>query len=370
MPITRLETFRHSHACLVRVTDDAGAVGWGQTAPYNVDLTEEFLHRVVAPWVLGREGDDIDAIVNKALDRNYKFMGTFLYRAVAGADTALWDLKARRAGVSVGELLGGKRRAVPVYGSSMRRDNSPEAEVQRIVQAHHERGFRAFKIKIGPRLGNDDDPAGAEQRTRSLVPLVRRSLPDSVQLFADANGSYDTARAIDMGRFLADHGFTQYEEPCPHTDVHATARVTAALTGVITVTGGEQDYVPALWQLIINLKAVHIVQPDLLYNGGICRTLAVARLASDHGIAVLPHAANHAPQQVFTLHLMAALPHAAPFMEYSLEHTDWTHDLYTPAPLVHDGAIAFPSGPGWGFTPHPDWLARASHRISTAPANA
>jgi len=361
-----IETFRAGHVCIVRVRDRDGAEGWGQTAPYNADITEDCLHRMVAPWALGREADDVEAVVRLALDRNYKFTGSFLYRAVGGIDTALWDLRAKRAGKTVCELFGGTPGPQPCYASSMRRDNTPEQETARMVDLVNRCGFRAVKIKIGPRLGRDDDAAGAEIRTRALVPMIRKALPANVQIFADANGSYAPDRAIEVGHWLADHGISQYEEPCPHTDITGTAKVTAALTGIITVTGGEQDYLPAIWDLMTSLPAVHVIQPDVMYNGGICTTLAVAKLAAQRGIKVLPHAANHSMLQVFTQHLLRALPNADAFMEYSIEDTDWTKDLYTPAPQIINGAMPFSPAAGWGITPDPQWLETATRRETLA----
>jgi len=364
MTITTVETYRLPPLCLVRVIDADGAVGWGQTAPFLPHLTEQVLHELAAPCVLGREGDDIEAIVRAILERHYKFTGTFLYRAVGGIDTALWDLRAKRAGLSVCELLGGRPRPVAVYGSSMRRDTTPEQEARRMAALHERDGLGAFKIRIGPRLGMDGDPAGAQARTRALVPRVRAALPDSVKLFADANGSYDVKHAVDIGRWLADEGVSCFEEPCPHTDPHATAEVRSRLGGVIDIAGGEQDYLPAVWRLLLDLHAVDILQPDVMYNGGVCLTREVARLAAERNLSVMPHSANRSLLQVFSLHLIAALPNAAPFMEYSIEDNPWTDNLFTPMPRITAGQMPFPQGPGWGISIHPDQLAQAQRRVS------
>jgi len=364
MTLTTVETYRLDPLCLVRVIDADGVDGWGQTAPFLPHLTEQVLHELAAPCVLGREGDDIEAIVRAILERHYKFTGTFLYRAVGGIDTALWDLRAKRAGLSVCELLGGRPRPVAVYGSSMRRDTSPEQEAERMAALHERNGFGAFKIRIGPRLGMDGDPAGAEARTRALVPRVRAALPKSVKLFADANGSYDARRAVEVGRWLADEGVSCFEEPCPHTDPHATAEVRRQLEGVIDIAGGEQDYLPAVWRLMLDLHAVDILQPDVMYNGGVCLTRELARLAEQRGRQVMPHSANRSLLQIFTLHLMASLPNAAPWMEYSIETTPWTDDLFTPPPQITAGEMRFPDGPGWGVRLNRDRLAQAQCRIS------
>jgi L-alanine-DL-glutamate epimerase-like enolase superfamily enzyme len=70
---------------------------------------------------------------------------------------------------------------------------------------------------------------------------------------------------------------------------------------------------------------------------------------------------------VFTLHLMCAIPNAGPYVEFSIEPSDyypWQVGLYDPALIVRDGAVMVPEGPGWGVRPSPDWLERATRQVS------
>ncbi len=365
MKIERIETFRRDHLCMVRVTDADGAQGWGQTAPFHPQISEAVLYDLVAPWILGREVGDIGAWAELVFDRCYKFTGTFLCRAVAGVETALWDLAGRRQGVPVASLIGGAPRNVLIYGSAMSRATTAEEEAERIARLAGEKGVRAFKIKIGPRLGRDDDVEGAAHRTESLIPRIREALPGAT-LFADANGSYDVEGAVAMGETLIAHDYAHFEEPCPHLDIVGTAEVTRRLDGRILVTGGEQDYMPPLWRQILDLPMADVVQPDVLYNGGVARTLAVARMAAEREIEVMPHCANRSLIQVVTQHLITAMPNARPWMEWSIEPSGWTDGLFTRPLEVEDGAAVFPEGPGWGVDIHPDWLAGADPRSQHA----
>jgi len=106
--IASVETFGDEHVALVRVRTDEGAEGWGQVAPYHADLTAQVLHRQVAPHALGRDALDVEALVDQIPEREHKFPGSHLYRALAGLDTALWDLRGKLEGKSVCELLGGQ----------------------------------------------------------------------------------------------------------------------------------------------------------------------------------------------------------------------------------------------------------------------
>ena len=152
MNITKIETYTNQFICIVRVEGDDGSSGWGQTAPYHADITALVLHRQVAPHVLGKSLEEplhIGPLVESVLEKEHKFPGSYLRRAVGGFDLALWDLFGKLAEKSVCELLGGVPRPFRVYGSSMRRDITPEAEAARL-RIHRDRyGYDAFKFRVG-----------------------------------------------------------------------------------------------------------------------------------------------------------------------------------------------------------------------------
>jgi L-alanine-DL-glutamate epimerase-like enolase superfamily enzyme len=360
MKIKSIETFTRGGVAMVRVRTDDGAEGYGQTAPFNADITAQVLHRQVAPHALGREAADIDGLVERIIEAEYKFPGSYVCRAVGGLDTALWDLRGRIEKKSVCALLGGKPRLVAAYGSSMRRDIKPDAEADRMVRARESLGFRAFKLRIGKVCGHDQDEWPG--RTEALVTTVRKAVGPDVTLLADANSCYTPAKAIEVGKLLQDLKFGHFEEPCPYWELDWTAEVAKALD--IPVAGGEQDCSMYTWRRIISIHAVDIAQPDVCYLGGISRSMRVAKLAADAGIAVVPHSANLSMVSVFTLHLLGAIPNAGPHMEFSIEPTAWTDGLYEPALKVVDGKVAIPDGPGWGVTINPKWLESAERKVS------
>ena len=112
------------------------------------------------------------------------------------------------------------------------------------------------------------------------------------------------------------------------------------------------------------MHTVDIVQPDICYVGGLTRALRVAAMAAEANLPCVPHSANLAMVTVFTLHLLGAIPNAGPYLEFSIEPTDWIKDLYYPELNVQDGKVAIPDGPGWGVTINPKWLEAAEHKIS------
>jgi L-alanine-DL-glutamate epimerase-like enolase superfamily enzyme len=225
--IASVETFHDEFVCFVRVTAEDGRAGWGQTAPYNADIVAEVFHRQIAPWALGHAEDDIAGLVDLIERREHKYPGSYRCRAMAGLDTALWDLAGKRSGQSVAALLGGTPRSVRAYASSMRRDIAPEAEAERLARLCGEEGFTAAKWRIGAECGQDVDEWPG--RTEAIVPLLSRTLGDGVTKLVDANSGFSVPRAIAVGHLLQDHGIVHYEEPVPWWDLDATAQVTAAL---------------------------------------------------------------------------------------------------------------------------------------------
>jgi L-alanine-DL-glutamate epimerase-like enolase superfamily enzyme len=368
LTISKLETFGNEFVCFVRLTTDSGAVGWGQLSTYNADITATIFHRQVAPWVLGRDALDIGALIQRVEEREHKFPGSYRCRALAGLDTALWDLRGKLEGKPVVELLGGAPRRLRAYASSMRRDISPAQEAERLVRLRDALGFDAFKWRVGAECGHDVDEWPG--RTEEIVPHVARALGVGVAKLVDANSGFSPPRAIEVGRLLEAEGVAHYEEPCPYWKLEETRQVTAALE--LDVTGGEQDWDLATWARMIEMRAVDIVQPDVMYMGGISRTLEVVRMAAAAGLPCTPHSANLSLVTLCTMHLLGAIANAGRYLELSIEGPDyypWQQDLFLGDPYqVTDGHVTIPAAPGWGVEVNPDWLQRSSYRSSEVPS--
>ena len=158
-----------------------------------------------------------------------------------------------------------------------------------------------------------------------------------------------------------------YEEPCPYWELEWTAEVAAALK--IDVTGGEQDNDLAQWQRMIRMNAVDVVQPDIGYIGGITRAWRAGRLAAQARKKVVPHSANLSMVTLFSLHLMAALPNAGAFVEYTIEWENAVNrPFFKPVLNVREGRVQVPDGPGWGVEIDPGWLAAAQYQKSEKPS--
>ena len=362
--ITKIESFCNEYIGFVRLTNEDGAQGWGQVSTYNSDITCQILHRQVAPWTLGQKTEDLDDLLDLVTEREHKFPGSYLRRAMGGFDTAIWDMKGKVTGQPVVKLLGGNPGSLRAYASSMKRDITPKDEAYRLCKLRDKVGFDAFKVRAGAEVGrNKDEWPG---RTEEIIPTISRELGDRVDLLIDANSCYTVDRAIEIGKLLQDNGFSHFEEPCPYWELEQTKAVTDALE--IDVTGGEQDCDLPTWRRMIEMGAVNIAQPDILYLGGINRTLRVVDLAKSVGIPITPHCANLSLVTLFTMHLLKAIPNAGKYLEFSIEGADyypWQQDLFLEDPYsVDDGKVTISDKPGWGIEIRSDWLEKSTYQCS------
>jgi len=346
--VSSIEILELENVHLLRAGGENGVVGLSTCNARVVNLIP-MLKNLVIPAFLKRDARDLETLVNEVyiFRNNYKYQGTPFWNCVAYVEAALFDLLGKSAGKSVGELLGGAWHSkIPIYLSSMRRDTTPEEEVEWVSQRLSETGAQAVKLKIGGRMQNNADSIPA--RTKSLIPLARKSFGDQTTLYVDANGSYDHRMAIRIGRDLENHHYAWLEEPCPFEQYEETKAVADALN--IDVAGGEQDCNLGHFRTMIRTRTVDLIQPDLMYNGGLIRALRVARMAEEVGMKVTPHSPKHNPELATLLHFASMTRNTGPFMEFPARPV--THDAWY-EPHFHiqaGGTIEVPTGPGLGIT--------------------
>jgi len=362
--IVKLETFTNDFVGFVRASSETGAVGWGQVSTYHADITCQIFHRQIAPHALGTDALDFADTLALIGEREHKFPGSYLRRAMTGLDTALWDLRGKVEGKPVASLIGGSPGRVRAYASSMKRDITPEDEAARFMRLRDTQGFTAFKWRVGAECGRDRD--AWEGRTEAVIPIVAKALGDGVDKLVDGNSCYSPPRAIAVGRMLEDHGIGHFEEPCPYWEFDQTREVRQFLS--IDVAGGEQDCEFTAFRSMINEHVVDIVQPDVMYLGGMHRTLHVCNMAAAKGLPVTPHAANLGLVTMCTMHLLRAIPNAGKYLEFSIEGPDyypWQEGLFLGDPYaIEDGNAVVTDAPGWGVEINPDWLSRAKYQVS------
>ncbi|MEM6287389.1 MAG: mandelate racemase/muconate lactonizing enzyme family protein, partial [Bacteroidota bacterium] len=286
---------------------------------------------------------------------NYKWQGLAFWCCMAAAELAVLDLLGTAAGRNVTEMLaaGRLRDEIAVYRASSARDNTAEAEVAKFERFVDEMGARAIKHRLGARMGVT---AFSEARDRAIVPLMRRTFPD-LTLYADANGSFTVDQGIEAAAVLADHGYGFLEEPAPFDHYDETRAIAEA--AALPISGGEQE--PSLRQFLwmIDHGALDVVQPDIMYFGGLTRSVRVANAARLAGLDATPHISGYGLGFFYAAVFAACVENAGPYHEYKGIDDDLPAEAGGGRLEARDGKIQVPSGPGLGVEIDPAWLARA-----------
>lgn len=352
--VKSIELVRVGSNYFLRAESADGVVGMCRTK--QVEDFVAILLRRVAPEFLGKDARDLETLVDDVYTKNYKLAGQAFWAPVAYVEQALFDMLGRACNKPVGALLGGViRTEIPVYLSGSGRETTAEQEVDVYVRGVEITGAKAVKFKIGGRMSRNLDAYPG--RTETMMKLARRRLGDGVIIYADANGSYNAEKAIEVGRMLESLNCGFFEEPCPWEELSETKKTADALK--IPVAGGEQD--ASLWRFkwMIENRVVKIVQPDLNYNGGFIRTCRVARMAKANGMTIVPHNTQTGASGFNILQFASAAPNIGPFMEYPFRGDEKKESWFTPQLTIRGGAIAVPPGPGLGVSFDPDYLKKA-----------
>ncbi len=304
---------------------------------------------LVAPFFVGKDARQVAELAEAVYkdERNYKYGGMPFWNCVGHVEVALWDLLGKLAGKPVHQLLGRALRSeLPMYLSSLNRNNTAAEETDKLLAALQSTGCKAVKIKVGGRMGTD---AKADQRSHDMVKLLRSKGPANLVIYADANGSFDVAGGIRMGRFLEDQGVDIYEEPCPWEDFESNRKVNAALKK-INLAGGEQDTSYYRFEWYCQNSGLDVLQPDTFYNGGIARNLKIAQLCQQHRKHFAPHSPKADPLEAPFLHLVAVAPAVYGYQEFPLGGVGKkAESWWGPHFQLLNGQLPVPQRPGLGI---------------------
>ena len=291
----------------------------------------QFAHaKEVAPVLVGEDPSDIGRLWNKLCWAGASVGRSGLATQALGAfDVALYDLKARRAGLSLAKLLGSWRESVACYNTSGGFLHTPLDQMLVNAAASRERGIGGIKLKVG-------QPDRALDIRR--VEAVRKHLGDDMPLMVDANQQWDRPTAQRMCRVFEDFNLVWIEEPLDAYDHEGHAALAAAFDTPIAT--GEMLTSAAEHADLIRHRAADILMPDAPRVGGITPFLKIAAQADAAGLMLAPHFAME-----LHVHLAAAYP-----SEPWVEHFDWLEPLFNEQLEIRDGRMLVPTRPGLGLS--------------------
>jgi L-alanine-DL-glutamate epimerase-like enolase superfamily enzyme len=346
--IDTIELLQWKKQFFVVVTDTNGLKGI-TLCNARIAFLSGIFNGLVVPFFIQKDARGIEVLIHEVYkeERNYKFSGMPFWNCAGHIEVAIWDLLGKKAGVPVHTLLGTKKRnELPMYLSSLTRNNEAAAEVNELLAGLEKTGCKAVKVKVGGRMGTDTK---AEQRSYDIVKLLRSKASPDLTIYADANSSFDVKQGIAMGRFLEDNGVDIFEEPCPWEDFESNRKVNKALKK-IRIAGGEQDTSYFRFEWYVKNNGLDVLQPDVFYNGGIVRTLSVANLCSQYNKFFAPHSPKADPLEAPFLHLMAVAPNIYGYQEFPLSGAGKKQEnWWGPHFELSNGILKIPDNPGLGI---------------------
>lgn len=347
---------------LVRVSTDDGHVGLGECAAYggSLDSMERVVLGDLQPSLVGEDPFQVERLWSRMARRSHQ-RGTsgMLLQAISGVDIALWDLVGQATKTPLYRLLGGYRDTLDTYASAgfYAAERGPD-ELAAEVAGYAARGFRAVKMKVGRTpetlLNPLPDMWAPDYATVSLdedverVRAARKAIGPSVRLAIDANNAWTPAVAIQFMRRVADQDILWFEEPVATDDRAGSAEVARAVD--TPVAGYETATGLAQFRDLMAGRCVDIVQPDVIWTGGITVCRKVAAYAEAHGLPVVPHVFSSAVASIANMHFIAAIPNGG-LLEFDQNPNPLRTELFEePLEARADGTVRLPDRPGLGVS--------------------
>lgn len=339
------------HLIRVNVVDTEGATGSGftWTPTIGAHAVQALLDHDITDAAVGRTTDPVDLWPTLWAYLHEAGGGGVTTIALAGLDTALWDLRGRRAGLGLAELLGRRRSSVRAYGSGVNLHldaTDLAAQVERWIAA----GFDAVKIKVGkPDIAEDVD----------RVMMVRQLLGPDRRLMIDANQRWDLDRAVSSLERLSVADPAWIEEPLRSDDTAGYEQLRRETP--IPIAMGENVHTIHRFRDLIDRGVADVLQPNAIRVGGITPFLAIAELVESSGLVLAPHLLPDLSGQ-----LALALPQVTEIED--VEDADFVAigAIDAPSPVsIRGGRVSVTDRPGLGFV-----IRREPEATSSVPANA
>jgi L-alanine-DL-glutamate epimerase-like enolase superfamily enzyme len=355
---------------LVQVHTDTGITGLGEAAAYSgfLESTEALILNELRQTILGQDPFTVEKLwqmmATRAHQRGRRGM---LMMAISGVDIALWDIVGQATHTPLYRLLGGYRDTLDAYASAgFYAQGKDVAALADEMAGYVERGFRCIKMKVGRNpevlLNPLHDMPAADYATVTLeedierVKAVREAIGPKVRLAIDANNAWTPSVALRFMREVERFNIFWLEEPVATDDIEGSALVAHQLD--IPVAGYETETSLPGFRDLITRRAVDIVQPDVIWTGGITECRKVAALAQAYGLPVIPHVFSSAVSSMANMHFIAAIPNGG-LLEFDQNLNPLRSELFeTPLEITPEGKVHLPDRPGLGITLNQETVKR------------
>jgi L-alanine-DL-glutamate epimerase-like enolase superfamily enzyme len=335
--------------CLVEIETDAGITGLGESVCYPNARVIEAAIQSMQPWLIGADPCNIEGILNNLRNGGlWSFFERVGNVALGGVEPALWDIAGKACGKPVYELLGGKvRDRVPVMYYLFR---FPLDEMVRRARAALQDGYTTIYFKVGADFHADLEAVAA----------IREAIGARGQIRIDPNEAWTPGTAIRFIKQIEPYDVEWVEQPTPHKEIEALARVRHAVSTPIAANQTSWTFHDV--QQVLRQDAADVIVMDQYQAGGLLTYRKAIALCEASGIPVNHHSWGEFGVGIAAgAHVIVSSP---PFLYANQTYLMLRSDdiVQGGPPVVSDGSIAVPAGPGLGVELDYDSVARAAER--------
>lgn len=351
MKITDVKLIYAKHYLFVHVYTDEGIVGLGEAGNWGyLDATAAAINKFI-PYLIGKDPFRIEDF-NQNFYRSIYFRGSVIMSAISAIDIALWDIKGKKLGVPVYELLGGKvRDKVRVYASVMTKDT----DLQVLAQGYKnlkDQGFTAAKIFVNGPIkstndGHDEFFSGRIQDEIEKVRICREAVGYDFDFILEAHRGMTMPEAIAFGRAVEPYRPMVLEDPLTPDNIDSMAEI-ASKIGVPIATG-ERFIDLKEFEMLLSRHAAQYIRPDVCAVGGITTSKKICAVAEAHDVMVIPHNPLGPVSTAACLQLCACIPNLG-IQELPGFCLNGAEDNMVKEPFhLENGCLLIPEAPGIGI---------------------
>lgn len=334
----------------VRLETASGIEGWGEaTLGWKEFAVAKLIDELGEAYVVGQDPFAIEKVWFTLYQVEHN-VGPVMFSAMAGIETAMWDIAGKICGQPVVNLVGGQvQPRVRAYANGWY-SGVDELDTLRSAAADVvSRGYTALKFDpFGPGGRELAKPLLREARAR--VKAVRDEVGDDIDVLIECHGRFSVGTALEAIRALLEYEPYWFEEPIPAGSVQSQAWITEAASAFgARIATGEHCYSRFGFQDLFREKACHIAQPDLVYSGGFMETKKIGAMAEAGYVGVAPHNCDGPGKLSASVHLCANMPNSVILETFSDFDVPWRRQLTIDGPRLVDGFYTVPDSPGWGY---------------------
>ena len=351
--IEKVETFLWSRWLLIKIHSEDGYVGVGEGGVHGWQRPTKTMIEVMSHYLVGKDPNLIEHHY-QWLYRSSHFMGSVVQGALSAIDIALWDMKGKRLGVPIYDLMGGKTRdRVRCY---MHVGGDTGEELAEDALRAKQQGFTAVRFTPFPNdyyLHKSYTEWADEAVER--VGMVKDAVGSDVDICVEIHRQMNPAESIWLGRRLEQFNPFFYEDPMLPDSPARMAEVQSQCN--IPIATGERFTTIFEYQQLLENGGCAYVRPDLCLCGGLSGCKKVAAMAEAQHVKVIPHNPLSPVSTAACVQLDACIPNFA-LQEYTGESEPPKSELLVEPLELIDGYLTVPEGPGLGIELNEDTLAR------------